>query len=382
MNLFTDLTWFQWTAFLWASVYVPLMLFLMAGMWRLRRSDRLHDDATVPVTVIVSARNEETDLPRCIESLLALDYPHEKLQIILVNDWSDDATGRIIDATAAAHTHVRAIHSQDEPEIHLKAKARGIANGFRYATGDWVFITDADAAVHPGWIRYSLGRINDRTGMIGGSLVVDGDTFMARLERVCWAFVQMFNIGMAGWGVPFACVGPNMVIRRSIYVQAGGLEEADFKVAEDLALMGMVVKGGYRIQSYMDEETTAHIRPVPTLGHLLSQQRRWFRGGIDNGAEYAVILFGSFWWGFGTVTYIALGWLLHLPTWLLFMAVKILTDAAFLALQQHRMRLDRHARFFWLLELYHPVVFSWLPASFLFTRKIRWMGDGYEIRYD
>lgn len=382
MSFFDDLSWFQWAAFLWASAYMPLMLFLMGGMWRLRRSDRLADRDAVPVTVLVSARNEEADLPRCIDSLLALEYPADKLQIILVDDWSDDATGRLIDEAAAAHPHVMSIHSRDQPETHLKAKARGIANGFRHATGDWVFITDADAAVHPGWIRYSLGQVDDRTGMIGGSLVVDGESFMARLERVCWAFVQMFNIGMAGWGVPFACVGPNMVIRRSIYVAAGGLEQADFKVAEDLALMGMVVKAGYRIRSYMDEETTAHIRPVPTLGHLLSQQRRWFRGGIDNGAEYAVILFGSFWWGFGTVTYVALGWLVHAPSWLVFMAMKVLTDAAFLSLQQDRMRLKTHARYFWLLELYHPVVFTWLPASFLFTRKIRWMGDGYEIRYD
>ena len=382
LDLISSWNWFDWTIGLWVSFYFVLMWFLVLGLTRLKRSVTMTDDQCMPVTVLVSARNEEQDLPRCLDSIMALDYPKDKLQIVLVNDFSTDATGEIMERVARDHANVVVLHSEAMPPNGLEAKARGIAHGFTRATGEWVVITDADASVHPKWVRNMLGRVTPETGMTGGSLVVRADSWFGVIERVSWAFVQMFNMGMAGWGVPFVCLGPNMAIRRSVYEEAGGLQNVHFKVAEDLALFQMVADRKMKIDCYLDEETTATLSPVPSLQHLVSQQRRWLGGGIAHGWLYMVILFFAFWWGFGVVVYLFLGWLISWKAWLTFILGKAFTEAFFFVQQRRRMGLEKHVRYFWVLEFYHLFIIALLPATFLFTRKIKWMGVGYTIEYD
>lgn len=374
-------TWWQWTLLALTVPYFPVIAALLAGVRRLPRSVRLADDACVPVTVLVSARNEERDLPRCIAALLALDYPAGKLQVVLVDDFSTDATGGIIDATAATHAHVVALHSATLPPNGLEAKARGIAHGFTRATGDWVLITDADAAVHPQWVRHMLGRVTSRTGMTGGTVVVDADGAIGTIERISWGFTQTFSLGIAGWGFPFICLGPNMAIRRSVYQEAGGLERADFRVAEDLALFMMVAPRKLEVQCYADAETTVHMRPVPSARHLISQQRRWLGGGGAQGLLYLLPLAAAFCWGFGIAAYFLGGWMLDWHWWLAFVAAKSAIDAAALLMQQRRLALARHVRYLWVLEVYTAFIFFVLPPSFLFSRRIHWMGDGYAVTY-
>lgn len=374
--------WFDWTVGVWVCFYFVLMWFLIGGLARLKRSRGLSDEDCMPVTVLVSARNEEQDLPRCLDAIFKLDYPADKLQIVLVNDFSTDATGEIMEREAQNHANVVVLHSEAMPPNGLEAKARGVAHGFTRATGEWVIITDADATVHPKWVRHTLGRVTPDTGMAGGSLVVRADSWLGVIERVSWAFVQMFNMGMAGWGVPFVCLGPNMAIRRSVYEEAGGLQNVHFKVAEDLALFQMVADRKMKIDCYLDEETTATLSPVPSLRHLVSQQRRWLGGGIAHGWLYMVILFFAFWWGFGVIMYLFLGWIISWKAWLTFALGKAFTEAFFFVQQRRRMGLDKHVRYFWVLEFYHLFIIALLPASFLFTRKIKWMGVGYTINYD
>ena len=337
----------------------------------------------MPVTVVVSARNEARDLPRCIASLLALDYPRHSLQIVLVNDFSTDDTGRIIDAAAAAHAHVVALHSATLAANNLEAKARGVAHAFAAATGEWVCITDADGAVAPEWIRHLLGRVTAHTGMCGGALLVQPSGWLGRVERMSWAFLQTFSAGLAGFGAPIACLGPNMAIRKSVYDAAGGLERAqNFRVAEDLALFTMVTSRKLDVHSYMDAETTVTLTPVPSAQHLFSQHRRWLGGGIDQGWTYTVPLFIALWWGFGLILWLMFGWLAGWQGWLVCWVIKLAVDYTVLRLQQSRLRLHFHTRYLWVLELYHLVMVTLLPVSFLATRRIEWRGDGYAVRYN
>ena len=365
----------------WLAIYFVIMSVLISGMLRLRKSVPADAQRLGPVTVLVTARNEVRDVPRCIASLVALDYPRELLQVILVDDLSDDGTGELIDAAAAAHPYIVAVHSRDLPASGLEAKARGIAHGFDRATGEWVLITDADAAVHPQWIRHLLGRVEARTGVVGGALVVEAEGFVGIVERVSWAFVQAFSLGMAGWDVPFVVLGPNMAVRRAVYERAGGLRAAKFRVAEDLALFGLVISQGYTAQNYLDAETAVTLRPVPSARHLLSQQRRWLGGGLSYGAVYTIFLSLSFGWGFGIALFVLAGWLLSPPLWFGFIAAKMAVEGIIFFIERRRMALRAHVRYLLVLEVYHAFVFFVLPLSFLFSRRVRWMGDGYSVTY-
>ncbi|MGV3708976.1 MAG: glycosyltransferase [Gemmatimonas sp.] len=366
----------------WSVLYFVVLRFMNIGVKRVPKSVRLPDERCVPVTVLVSARNEERDLPHCIDSLLALDYPADKLQIVLVNDLSTDRTAAIIDRAASQHAHIVALHTGERPDNGLEAKARGIALGFTAATGEWVLITDADGTVRPEWIRHLLGYADAKTGIVGGALVVRPEGLLGKVERMAWAFLQTFNFGMTGWGAPIVSVGPNMGIRRALYQQAGGLENAqNFRIAEDLAMFLMAKSRGMRAHLYMDHATAVTISPVPSFGHLLSQHRRWLYGGIEQSRAYQIPLVLAMTWGVGLVAFIATGWLLDWKVWAAFLALKTTHDGLMLRLQGRRLGERHHVRFLPILELYQIVAITLVSASFLFSRRIEWKGDGYAVRY-
>jgi cellulose synthase/poly-beta-1,6-N-acetylglucosamine synthase-like glycosyltransferase len=365
-----------------AFVYLPLMLVLALGQFLLPKTRGLTDKEAVPVTVLVSARNEARDIRRCVDSILTLDYPREKLQIVLVDDFSTDDTGIILDGYAALHPGlISVLHSASMPPNGLEAKARGIANGFTAATGEWVLITDADARLHPQWVRHTLGQLKPDTGMAGGPLMVEANSLKSWIERSSWAFVQTFNLGFAGLGMPFVCVGPNMAIKRSIYVNAGGLETSGSGIAEDLALLKMVVAEKKRIQTLFSPETTVSLTPVPSWNHLFSQQRRWLAGGIEFQEDYKFFLVLGFTWGLAAALFLGIGWIFHLKAWLILNAVKLPIDILWFSLQAFRMNARNYVTALPFIYLYQPFVFTWIPLSFLFTRSIKWMGEGYEIKF-
>jgi cellulose synthase/poly-beta-1,6-N-acetylglucosamine synthase-like glycosyltransferase len=334
----------------------------------------------MPISVIVSAHNEERDLPVCIAALLSLDYPRQLMQIILVNDLSTDGTGTIIDAAASANARVTALHTSALPPNGLEAKARGIAHGFAAATGEWVLITDAKGAVHPEWARHLLGYVDDNTGMTAGALLVRADGWTGTVERMAWAFLQTFTNGLAGWGAPLVCVGSNMAVRRSVYEAAGGLHKAqNVRDAEDFALFRMVAARKMAVHVYMDRATTVTLTPVPSVGHLLNEHRRWL-GGVVQNESYKIPLLIELCWIFGLAMFVLLGWILDWRIWAAFLALKSTHDFLMLRLQQRRLETPHHVRYLPVLELYQIVTFAIIPFIFLLSPRIESKSEGYSVR--
>lgn len=365
-----------------AFSYLAVVAVLLVGLLRLPRSRRLDDASCPSVSVVVTARNEEADLPACIESLLALDYPRDRLQLIFVDDRSTDGTGALVDATAARHAQVVVLHTNDLPPNGLEAKARGLAHGMNAATGEWVLITDADARVPREWARHLLGRVTPKTAMVGGTIVVHPGPWWGYIEGALQGFLQCFSLAAAGLGAPFACLGPNMGIRRDVYLRQGGLERARFSVAEDLALFTLARADGGQVHLYGDTPTLVRVHPVGRPLLIFSQLRRWLGGGVETHPAYAIGLALVLLWGLAVVLWLATGWYWNSDQWLPGFVGKLVADAMLWAVLMQRGALVAPLRQFVILQLAQLIALCFLPISFAITRRIRWVGDGYAVHYD
>lgn len=364
----------------WVGFCPLAVVGILLGIRRLPRSRPVRDAEAPTVTVVVSARNEERDLPRCLASLLALDYPAGKLQLVLVDDRSTDGTGALIDAAARAHAHVTALHTSLLPDNGLTAKARGIAHGFARATGDWVLITDADAAVPPTWARHLLGNVDATVTVVGGSVLVDPRHWWGRIERVLNLLMHPVNHGLAGWGAPVVAIGPNMGIRRDVYERNGGLVATPPRVAEDLTLFLIATRDGGVMRSYLDPETTAVLTPVPSPAHLLSQMRRFVGGGAAQDRQYALGLALVLLWGTVALGFILFGWQIAVWPWAALLAAKLLTDVVLLGTQARRAGSELRWSELLLLQLVQLVMVPSLLVSLLGKRPLEWRGEGFSDR--
>lgn len=127
-----------------------------------RNKPILRKEQTPPVTIIVPAYNEEENIGKKIEDLLALEYPSEKLEILVVDNSSTDRTREI-----ASSYPVKVL---DSPRGKINAINEGVHN----ASHDIVVETDADTLLKPDAIR-SLATCfaSDTIGAVGGKAIVE-----------------------------------------------------------------------------------------------------------------------------------------------------------------------------------------------------------------
>ncbi len=262
-----------------AVIYFGVMVFCALGM---RRSERLPtgDGSEPPVSVIVAARNEEHYIRECVESLLRLDYPPGKLQIIVVNDSSTDRTAEIL-AGFLPHPllHVTETKPGDGP---LRGKTNAVATGMRVARGDIILLTDADCIVPRQWVRETVRCMTPETGIVGGFTVLRAHTLFERIQSLDWIFLFGIASGGAGWGMPLTVVGNNFAIRRAAYDETGGYEAIPFSVTEDYALVRSVLhRAKYKIRFPLNPGTLVESHPCSSFLHLFRQKQRWGVGGLD-----------------------------------------------------------------------------------------------------
>lgn len=107
--------------FIMIGYFAQTVLFIIGAK---KKFYRITDDKLPTATIIVAARNEEDNILRTLESLEKLDYPDGKLQILIVDDQSTDATGKIIDDFIKDKPHFkkdnnrRASHKTDRKDAH------------------------------------------------------------------------------------------------------------------------------------------------------------------------------------------------------------------------------------------------------------------------
>src|SRR6185369_10997475 len=129
---------------------ITLFLYLLAALdliignrmvRALRDVAPLSGNSPPRVSIIVPARNEQRNIREALQSLLELNYPD--FEVIVVDDRSEDDTGRILDEMAAASSRLKVLHIDQLPRGWL-GKNHSLWVGSRAAGGELLLFTDAD----------------------------------------------------------------------------------------------------------------------------------------------------------------------------------------------------------------------------------------------
>lgn len=250
-------------------------------MKEMSAAEGLQDSDRLPiVSVLIAARNEEHYLPQCIEALLRLDYPIERLDILIGNDGSTDGTGAIAEAYAAAWPHIRVIHVSDCIG-HARGKANVLEHLARAARGTLWLMTDADILVGPGWIQGMLAAFEaPGTGIVTGWTQVQAIGWLGRMQAIDWTNALVLLASLSALGLPQTSMGNNMGIRREAYTDTGGYAKIPFSVTEDFALFRAVRAAGWGSTHRLTKEVRVLTWPIPDAEGLLRQRLRWMQGAM------------------------------------------------------------------------------------------------------
>ncbi len=363
------------TLLLFIVCYAVIAIWLAAGM---RKPYHLRDGFP-KVSIVIPARDEERDLPALLESLLRLDYPSDKLQILIANDESEDRTREVAEAYQERfQCDYRVIDAYDENNKNLQGRVRPIAQALDHATGDIFCMTDADCVVPPSWVRGVTRYFGDSVGLVGGITLPFREAarknLVTALETLDWAFLLGASSTLSGRGQTQTIIGNNLSISREAYEAIGTYRNVPFSINEDLALMQAVQKTGrFRAIFPADSETLMRTRPIPSFRALISQRRRWFKGGNR------IRSFGLFVLIYGFLAH------LTLPLWFLLFDISGFLWYAVLAIGDGAviwrvLKLSGQRRLIIFLLFYPIYAFAYpftIALSYAFTRRIKWKGRIY-----
>ncbi|HEX9841941.1 MAG TPA: glycosyltransferase [bacterium] len=190
------------------------------------------------LSVIVPARNEAPHVERALRSLLAQDYP--ALEVVALDDRSDDDTGAILERLAAEAPRLTVLHVERLPPGWL-GKNHANHLGAARARGELLLFTDADVVFEPGalraaaafLLRHGLGHL-----VAAPRLVAPG-----YWERAFQAtFALYFMLLLQPWALrrpgsrAYAGMGAFNLVRRADYERVGGHTRLALEVVDDLKL--------------------------------------------------------------------------------------------------------------------------------------------------
>jgi 1,2-diacylglycerol 3-beta-glucosyltransferase len=357
-------------AIILTSAYVLLFCLFIFGTSRLKT--REHGIGEPTISVVVAARNEEDSIHRSLESLANLDYPVDKLEVVLVDDQSMDRTHEIMQSAARRNGHFKVV-SVTGQEGHLRGKANAIAIGIDHSHGEIIFLTDADCVVPRSWIKAMLNEYDESTGLVASYTLLDSNSPFKAMQSLDWAFLHTLAAGGVGLRRPLSCFGNNLTFRRRAYDEVGGYRNVPFSVTEDFALFTAIIrratwKYGYLVSS----ESLVMSLPCRTLRELLRQKKRWVVGGLDMKVKGIVLMA----LGFCVNTLLLLVPILgsSLVSVLVVWLPKVLIDALILAIPLRRIRSLSFMKYFPAFEVYYFLYILALPFFAFSGRKVNWKG--------
>jgi cellulose synthase/poly-beta-1,6-N-acetylglucosamine synthase-like glycosyltransferase len=237
------LFWLALAALVWTHVAYPIVVNLLA---RLAPRPVTKTDIEPTVAVIVASYNEEPVIARRIENLLALDYPADKLQIVVSSDASSDRTEEI----AAQYDGVNVIRNARGGKVAAQDRA------VRETESDIVAFSDANATWSEDALRKLVRAFADPdVAYVCGQLKIlaaDG----SNKEGVYWRYEMLQRGAESTLGSVTGGNGSIYAVRRSDYV------EVDPRFGHDLSLPYLMVQNDRR--AIYEPDAHAWEKPTPT----------------------------------------------------------------------------------------------------------------------
>jgi len=260
--------WGSLGALAWTHAGYPAAIGVLA---RLRPRPVSKAEITPSVALVVSAHDEEAVIGRRIENLLALDYPADRLEIVVASDGSTDRTDAIVGAIASREPRVRLL------QCPRKGKVAAQHRSVRETSSDVLAFTDANTEWKPDALRVLVRNLADpEVGYVCGQLWLESPDGV-NLEGVYWRYEMWVRAQESACSSITAGNGAIYAVRREAYV------EDDPKFGHDFGFPYLMEQAGRRavyepkaiaVEKPAAEPEDEYGRKVRTiaraLGHILT----------------------------------------------------------------------------------------------------------------
>jgi cellulose synthase/poly-beta-1,6-N-acetylglucosamine synthase-like glycosyltransferase len=267
---------------IWFMIAYQLVLTL-AGFFHYRSSAKEKkkiDAATFQyprVSVLIPAHNEAIVIGATVRAMLNLEYPEDKLDILVINDGSSDETAAIVEEYARYDKRLRLYNVP--PGEGGKGKSRALNLGLKQTDARFIAVYDADNTPHPAALRYLMAQllldstlgavlgkfrtVNKARNLLTRFINIETLSFQSILQAGRWKLFKVATLP-----------GTNLIIRRELLDELNGWDEE--AITEDSELSIRIYMEEFRIK-FVPYSITYEQEPEK-WSVWIKQRTRWVRG--------------------------------------------------------------------------------------------------------
>jgi len=277
------IVWALYAAVLFISFFLLIVL-LERG--RIKKEVEFRDEWP-ELTLIIPAYNEEDTIKMTIDSIIDADYPDDKLELIVVNDGSEDSTKEEVEP----YTDEITLINQEN-----QGKGAALNTGLEHVETDLFGCADADSRLKDDSLKYIVSELEEDAGGIASAMKVYQPKNL--LQRLQWAEYLMGiflrNI-MSFIDSIHVTPGPLSIYRTEPVMELGGFDEES--LVEDQEITFKLQNAGWKI-SHSQRGEVFTVAP-DTVRKFYNQRYRWYKGSLQNIVKYKHMILNREYGDFG-----------------------------------------------------------------------------------
>ena len=249
MNLFVSIIlWISYILSLYFSIFLLLVYFDQKKLFRKEKTETDLDSYPF-ISILVPAYNEEKTIEKTLRSIDRLEYPKEKIEVIIINDGSRDHTEDVIQNCIRGKPECSLLSHQN------RGKAASLNRALALAKGEFFACLDADSFVHPLTLRKMVAlyqKENDPSIAIitPAMKVADPRTILQKIQWLEYLVMILFSRLTSTLHSLYVAPGPFSIYRTEIIRSIGGFDEKN--ITEDQEIAYRVQLKQYKIKQCFD----------------------------------------------------------------------------------------------------------------------------------
>ncbi len=262
---------------LWILSFISLLvsLFWLQVIYLKNKEKKMIKDYP-SVSILIPAYNEEGNIAKTIRSILNLDYPKEKIKIIVINDNSTDNTKEI----ASKFKNILVIDNKHKGI----GKASALNQGLRFVNTELFAVLDADSEVSRDSLKKLVQMFDDKktAAAISRIKVKNLKNIFTHIQRIEYILATFIRKLMSKIDTLHITPGVLSVYRTNVIKKLKNFDENN--ITEDLEIAMRLRYYNYNVK--MNDEAVTYTNVPNSFKNLWEQRIRWFRGFIQNNLRY------------------------------------------------------------------------------------------------